>query len=377
MLTDLTAHEAEVLACATVTAVSPDDGLTHIQKVLVEALFEAMTGHPLDCDGLAQVDANTLSVALEERDEAFKTRCIQLMLLPALVLRPLPPTVAERIQACARTLNVDEGVVKVAQYFAEGSLELAAIEFERSGYTANWTPEEQVQLHAQACGLNDPWDTCNFDPSLAAKWEALEDAPHGSIGRMVWEMYRARGFSFPGSPGSAPPLLAQHDWVHVLADYGTTVENELEVFAFIARANSDLRGFSLLAMVVSLFETGYLSEGAGLFEADPHHLSDDHNVAVRIADAVRRGALCHDMTEGVDFLGFDWFRIADHPIEAVRDRFKVPTRSEAAIVAGSRTCWEYGGISPFQLAAGKEAAAHEGRAYRSYGAWPTTEEVFA
>ena len=27
-----------------------------------------------------------------------------------------------------------------------------------------------------------------------------------------------------GVDAQTPPLLAQHDWVHVLADYGTTVE---------------------------------------------------------------------------------------------------------------------------------------------------------
>ena len=38
-------------------------------------------------------------------------------------------------------------------------------------------------------------------------------------------------------------------------------------------ANDDPRAFSLLAMVVSLFETGYLRAGAGLFEASPGQLS--------------------------------------------------------------------------------------------------------
>jgi hypothetical protein len=31
----------------------------------------------------------------------------------------------------------------------------------------------------------------------------------------------------PGAPGSAPPLLAHQNWVHVLADYGTKVESEI------------------------------------------------------------------------------------------------------------------------------------------------------
>lgn len=80
-----------------------------------------------------------------------------------------------------------------------------------------------------------------------ARWSSLENCPPGSLGRGVFEFYRSRGFSFPGLVGSAPPLLAQHDWVHVLADYGTTIESELEVFMFIARANADPRAFSLVA----------------------------------------------------------------------------------------------------------------------------------
>ena len=130
----------------------------------------------------------------------------------------------------------------------------------------------------------------HHDPELAARWCALELLPADTLGRRVTELYRARGFAYPGLPGSAPPLLAQHDWVHVLADYGTCVESELEVFAFIARANDDPRGFGLLAMVVSLFETGALAQGAGLFEAYPGQLSHA-GVAVRLADAMRRGAL--------------------------------------------------------------------------------------
>lgn len=63
-------------------------------------------------------------------------------------------------------------------------------------------------------------------------------------------------------------------WVHVPADYGTRVESELEVFAFIARASDDPTAFALLAMVLSLFPSGNLPGAAGIFEADPGHLAE-------------------------------------------------------------------------------------------------------
>ncbi len=168
-------------------------------------------------------------------------------------------------------------------------------------------------------------------------------------------------------------MLAQHDWVHVLTDYGTTVESELEVFGFIARANDDMRAFSLLAMVVSLFETGYLRTGAGLFESSVGHLSANSHVAIRLADAMRRGALCHDSVTGadsIDFLRIDWFEFAPEPVVEVRARFGVVAKSDAAITAGSVGPWEPGGISPFQCNAGQALAAQLGVPYDDFGATP-------
>jgi hypothetical protein len=185
----------------------------------------------------------------------------------------------------------------------------------------------------------------------------------------VVKFYDARGFVFPGRPGSAPPLLAQHDWVHVLADYGSTVECEIEVFAFLSRSNDDPRGFSLLAMVISLFETGYMASGAGLFQYDPGHLSH-RGMATRLADALRRGALCGWHGGGQDLLERDWFADAARPIADVRAELAIVPKSDFAMESGSVTAWEPGGISPYQYECGRKAAEAAGREYESYGARP-------
>jgi hypothetical protein len=293
---------------------------------------------------------------------------IHMMLLHVLVLRPIPDEVAARVREFATVLGIEEGVVRVAEHFADGAYGLAAFDFERAGYTSTWAPEASHALHTSR-ELHQAWEDASDDPALAAKWCALGDLPEGTLGRGVWELYRARGFVFPGLPGSAPPLLAQHDWVHVLADYGTTVENELEVFAFIARANDDPRGFSLLAMVISLFETGYLPTGMGLFQYDMGHFTPE--VAVRVADALYRGAVSWNTVTGdrsLDFLGLDWFELAPMHVDDVRAMFAIPDKSEDARRAGSVGPWEQGGISSFQLAAGRALAETEGREYESHGA---------
>lgn len=355
------------------TAVAPAEGLTDLQAVLLHSLFKAMTGTDVgDPRSFAPVSDRELAEHLSRRDLQFRNRGVQVMLLCALVLRPLPEEVVDRITRYARAMSADDGMIPVARRFAEGSLGLAGVDFERNGYTADWDPARAQRLHVST-ELQDAWASAVDDPALAARWSSLADLAEGTLGRSVWEMYRARGFVFPGRPGSAPPLLTQHDWVHVLADYGTTVESELEVFAFIARANDDMRGFSLLAMVVSLFETGYLRTGAGLFEASGGHLSGDMGVAARMADAMRRGALCSDEDandDSVDFLDVDWFAFASRPIDEVRAHFHVVGKSHDALAAGSVGPWDVGGISTFQATAGRELAASEGRPYESYGAAP-------
>lgn len=251
----------------------------------------------------------------------------------------------------------------MAREFATGSLGLAALDFERNGYTSTWNEEDEATLHLSA-HLTGAWEAVADDAVLAGRWRDLEALPIGTLGRRVADFYRARGFTYPGTPESAPPFLAQHDWVHVVADYGTTVESELEVFAFIARANDDMRAFSLLAMVVSLFETAYLPTGAGLFQSDAGHLSQA-GVAARLGDALRRGALC---AGSIDFLRVDWFSIAALDVDAAREHFGVTAKSERAVAAGSVGPWEPGGISEFQAAAGRTHAAAAGRDYDAYGA---------
>ena len=140
----------------------------------------------------------------------------------------------------------------------------------------------------------------------------------------------------------------------MLADFGTTVESELEVFGFIARASDDPRAFALLAMAVTLFQTGMLSSAAGIFEADAGHLAET-GMPARLADAMRRGALC---AGSIDFLGVNWFELAERTVPDLRDHFGVQAKSTDAVRAGSVGPWDPGGISVMQLANGRKLA-HE------------------
>ena len=139
-----------------------------------------------------------------------------------------------------------------------------------------------------------------------------------------------RHFAFPGTEGAVDPLLAQHDWVHCLADYGTSAMGEIEVFSFIAGAIPDPRGFSYLVVIFGLFETGYVPMVPGVATANPGQLSAPGGPE-RFADAVRRGILT-----GVDVMGgIDWFAHADQPVDDARRELGVPPKGDDAVRAGS------------------------------------------
>ena len=91
------------------------------------------------------------------------------MLLAALTLRPLPAVVADQVRSFAAELGVQEGLVEVAEEFAAGTLGLAALHFDRNGYTSEWSEERAAALHTTT-PLAAVWDQSVEDPDLAARW---------------------------------------------------------------------------------------------------------------------------------------------------------------------------------------------------------------
>lgn len=363
--------EVRAVAGAFTAALSGPEGLTELQTLVMHAMTKSMTGFDVD---YATVDRRTpveLGAVLADRSAMWRRRVVQMMLIGELLLRPLPREVSEQVEQYAVELGVRDDMFAIARRLSEGSLGLALVDFQRSGYQGNWEFDEYADsLHTRK-RLTQAWDENPNDPDLGARWGALERCRAHTLGRKVFDFYEARGFVWPGLPGSAPPLLAQHDWLHVLADYGSTVECEVEVFSFIARANDDPQAFSLQAMVLNLFETGYLMVGAGLFEYDMGHMSRTtqhaENMAIRMANAMYRGAKC---SFKADLLKVDWFAYADRAVDDVRREFNIIPKSEDAYGAGSVSPWERGGISPYQFECGQRQAANEGREYECYGAEP-------
>ncbi len=333
------------IARGVASAAAPVGGLEPAQVGLMGAVFASLFGHAVDFAVLEPIGPDEFAAALAHRDESFRRRIVHHMVLAELILRPIPPEVARRVAQYADALDIDDQFVRVARRYAQGAFGLAWVDLHRNGFAEHWENARIDHLKA-GVKLPDPLSGGVEDEELAGRWAAFEHLDEGTLGRSVWEMYTGRGFALPGSAGGAYAYLAQHDFVHVIADYGTNLFGELEVFSLIARADPDPKGFAWIATLVGLFETGYVAD-AGFFSSDlqQRHL-DSPGMHLRIADAMRRGQTLCDRI-GTDLLELDYHAWADRPVEAVRDDLGIPDKSEAAR-AGSPSVFDVAGMSRLQ-----------------------------
>jgi len=340
------------------TAIAPPSGLTDVQAALLQAITSALTGVEVNYLDLEPLGSDELGALLADRDEDYRQRIVHHMVLGELVLRPLPMEVAARVAKYAQALGIDDKFVRVARRYAQGAFGLAWMDLRRSGFTQHLQQQDLGTLHS-SLDLSDPFVPPDVDPQLEECWTKFEALPAGTLGRGVWEMYDTRGFALPGSAAGPTAYLAQHDFVHVIADYGTNLKGELEVFALIGRADPDPKGFAWLATLVGLFETGFIQD-TGFFVKNVK----DHNIQApgmhhRIADAIRRGKLAC-LARRKDLFDVDYHELSALPIEEVAQLLGIPPKSDEALESGSAGVFDRDGMSELQQQYADERAAREG-----------------
>jgi hypothetical protein len=170
------------------------------------------------------------------------------------------------------------------------------------------------------------------DPALAARYQALEHYPVGSLGRSYWEYCRKNRFALPGEKGGAAEQVLFHDCAHVLSGYGTTPDEEVQVACFSAgfqrRDPWAFVFFVLLQFHVGIRLTPIAAARTGFF--DP----------VKAMIAIRRGAAMNvDLNNG-----WDYWPVMGEQVEELRKRYNIlpletfrPTELQAAGGVGLTT----------------------------------------
>jgi hypothetical protein len=312
-------EHAETVARAVVGAVRLDGWPSPVHAPLLHTLFDRLLHRDFDFETLAPLSPEAAGAVLEspaERDEL-----VQLLAVLEAMCNPIPPSLASSIEAWGAALGVEDDALVFSHDLVRGELSRSTHDY----YRLNWIGEldrKEARVEALLAHFGDTAFalTVEADEAEVARWAALEHCPAGSIGRALFDFYRARGFRYPGQPGAANPAVAQHDWVHLLSDYGTTELGELEVNAFMAASTGTSGTLVGLVGALALFESKLMARS--LVVQGVRDTLSAPGALERLAEAIARGGAC-----GLNLLDVDWFALADTPLDELRARFRVPPRS--------------------------------------------------
>jgi len=318
---DLPEPTLEAVLGGAAGAISIEGGPTPLQWDLLESVTRHVFRSPIRPRTVPTLDPEVLAAAII--DPELRALTVHLMVTLELVLHPVPAALAESVGRYARGLDVVEPMVDAARRFADHQLAMMYLDIQRN---SEFTERTLFGIrHGRFLRLlrnKLAYENVLPDAGIARRWRSLDACPEGSWGRAVAEFYHAHGFPFPGERRGISEVGARHDWVHVLADYPPTPEGEIDVFALIAAASPDPRGFTQFAMTLGLFQNGAIHHVAGkrIMIARTDTL-EDPGAPDRWADALRRGASCVE-----DVLALDHFAWKDVPLVEARDRLSLPPK---------------------------------------------------
>ena len=218
----------------------------------------------------------------------------------------------DHVEQFAQALDVAAPEVTNLRHVLKGEILLLRLDLVRRFWLRQkvaeaWNQEGIKGLYKFVRGMMGRYE----NKELAARYQALEHYPAGSLGRSYWEYCRKNGFALPGEKGGAPEQILFHDCAHILSGYGTAPEEEVQVACFSAgfqrREPWLFVFFVLLQFHVGIRMTPITKARTGLFDPEKAMI------------AIRRGAAMNiDLNNG-----WDYWPVMDEQVEELRRRYNI------------------------------------------------------
>jgi tellurite resistance protein len=291
------------------TVALADGTLEESERHLLSSI-QTILGTNYPVDELSPVTPAELANGLPDRQ--IRHQLVQGLIVASLIDGKANQQEANLVEEFADALEVDVPEVRDLRYVLNGEmlrlrLDLARRFWLREKVKEIWNGEGIRGIYKFVRGMMGRYE----DQALAARYQALEHYPSGSLGRSYWEYCRKNGFALPGEKGGAAEQVLFHDCAHVLSGYGTTPEEEVQVACFSAgfqrRDPWAFVFFVLLQFHVGVRMTPITQARTGFF--DP----------VKAIIALRRGAAMNiDLNSG-----WDYWPVIGEQVEELRRRYNI------------------------------------------------------
>ncbi len=291
------------------TVALADGALDHSERRMMESI-QRIFGTTHELEQLAPITPEELARAFP--DPQLRQQLVQGLIVMSLIDGKTSIQEMDLVEQFAQALEVSAPEVKNLRHVLKGEilqlrLDLVRRVWLRPKVDEIWNTEGIRGLVKFVRGMVGKYE----DAVLAARYQALEQYPAGSLGRAYWEYCRKNGFALPGEKGGAPEQILFHDCAHVLSGYGTEPEGEVQVACFSAgfqrREPWLFVFFVLLQFHVGVRMTPITKARTGFFNPE------------KALIAIRRGAAMNvDLNNG-----WDYWPVMGEQVEELRRRYNI------------------------------------------------------
>ena len=201
------------------------DGTLDDAELHLLASIQQIFGTTHETEQLSPITPEDL--AREFPDPQLRQQLVQGLIVMSLIDGKANVHETDLVESFAQALEVSAPEVKDLRHLLKGEilhlrLDLARRFWLRDKVKDIWNTEGVRGIYKFMRGMIGQYE----DTALAARYQALEHYPAGSLGRAYWEYCRANGFALPGEKGGAAEPILFHDCAHVLSGYGTEPEEK-------------------------------------------------------------------------------------------------------------------------------------------------------
>ena len=223
-----------------------------------------------------------------------------------------------QVDAYAKALGISDPVLADLRLLADGHMTIFKLDFLRRSHIKDIFKNQLEQKGP--LGFAKSVLTMRGvmeDPALAARYRAWEKLPEATLGRSLVDFYNKNGFGVPGERGGFPEAGLYHDFSHLLGEYSTAPEGELQVAAFSAGYKRE-RPFYLMLFSILIFSTGVQMRPTAADFVTKGVLGEP-GIAELVLAAVERGSKVNmDLSDKWDY--WAWIEL---PIDEVRRRMNI------------------------------------------------------
>ena len=286
------------------------DGALDESELHMLASVQRVIGTNYVVEELAPITPAELARAFP--DPQLRRQLVQGLIVVSLIDGKPNAQETDLVEGFAQALEISDPEVKSLRHVLNGGifqlrLDLVRRVWLRPKVKEIWNKEGIRGLYKFVRGMMGRYE----NKEIAARYQALEDYPSGSLGKSYWEYCRKNGFALPGEKGGAPEQILFHDCAHVLSGYGTAPEEEVQVACFSAgfqrREPWIFVFFVLLQFHVGIRMTPITTARTGFFDPSKAMI------------ALRRGAAMNiDLNDG-----WDYWPVMGEQVEELRRRYNI------------------------------------------------------